>query len=200
MNPPSLPWISAESIESFLSSIWRFFSNTILFATGTNAPLFTLFGMPIRIFDIILILLVVSLIALKHFLVEKIGVIEADRQALIDSRYLKPAPIEIKHSRWDTVTLLIRSNNENDWKQAIIDCDVMLDQLLSQLGYHGETLGEKLKLCTKQNFPDLEAAWNAHKVRNQIAHPTTGFKLDQREALTVYYLYEKVFRNSGFIV
>lgn len=47
--------------------------------------------------------------------------------------------------RWDNALKNVESPNENDWKQAIIDCDIILDDLLTKMGYQGETIGEKLK-------------------------------------------------------
>ncbi len=200
MNPPSIPWISVTSIADFFQ--WLFSAVGTLFrtVTGTGDPIVVFYNFPLYVLDILLATTLAIFIVTYLYLSEKLGTLEAERQSKIDAKYIKPAPVEIKYSRWDAVTLLVRSQNENDWKQAIIDCDSMLDQLLSQLGYTGETLGEKLKQCNKANFPDLDDAWTAHKVRNQIAHPSAGFRLDQRLALHTYYLYERVFRNSGFIL
>jgi hypothetical protein len=200
MNPPTLPWVSVDSVESFFSWFFATLKNIWLFFTGTGDPLFTAFTVSVYWLDVLLVVGVCAFAVWYFYLKNQLDELEEKRVAAVEARYLKPAPVEVKHSRWDTVTLLIRSSNENDWKQAIIDCDSMLDELLIQLGYPGETLGERLKSCSRAQFPDLDAAWSAHKVRNQIAHPTAGWKLDQRTALTTYYLYERIFKKSGFIV
>ena len=46
----------------------------------------------------------------------------------------------------------------------------MLDDMLARQGYVGDGVGEKLKAAEPENFRTLQDAWEAHKVRNQIAH------------------------------
>ena len=48
-------------------------------------------------------------------------------------------------SRLDDVLTHIASPNPNDWKLAIIEADIILDDALKQYGYVGNSLGEKLK-------------------------------------------------------
>jgi hypothetical protein len=95
--------------------------------------------------------------------------------------------------RWRKVVEHVESNNQNDWKQAIIEADVMLEQLLTNLGYRGESIGEKLKRATKGDFKTLDQAWEAHKVRNRIAHDGSSFDINQIEAKQVIGLYRQVF-------
>jgi hypothetical protein len=194
-----IPWISVDAIGGFLVWCKNTIAGVFSGAVGTGAPLFVLFGIPMRWLDIVLLLVTVGFVVFYVSLDERISAGEAKRQATLDAKYLKPAPIEIKHSRWEKVTVLIRSGNESDWRLAIIEADTMLDQFLSQLGYPGSSIGEKLKLCTRANFPTLDDAWTAHKVRNQIAHSGSDFHISQRQALHIYYLYERIFREGRFI-
>ncbi len=75
----------------------------------------------------------------------------------------------------------------------------MLDQLLVQLGFKGESLGDKLKAATQESFPNLTAAWEVHTVRNRIAHEGLSFELSHHEAKRIIALYEKIFHGYGFI-
>lgn len=97
--------------------------------------------------------------------------------------------------RWAKVLEHVESNNPNDWKQAIIEADIMLDQLVTMLGYRGESLGEKLKRATKGDFKSLDQAWEAHKVRNRIAHDGSAFEMNQLEAKQTIGLYRQVFEE-----
>ena len=63
----------------------------------------------------------------------------------------------------------------------------------------GENLGERLKSVGKDRFKSLDDAWEAHLVRNKIAHEGLKFDITKREAQRVIYLYEKVFREFGHI-
>jgi len=100
--------------------------------------------------------------------------------------------------RWTTVTTHMESDNPNDWKQAILEADIMLDDLLTNMGYRGETIGEKLKRVEPAHFQSLPEAWEAHKVRNQIAHESS-FAMNQLEARRVVQQYKKVFEEFYFI-
>jgi hypothetical protein len=102
-------------------------------------------------------------------------------------------------TRWETVQKHITSTNENDWKQAIIESDIILDEILTKMGYHGESVGEKLKRVEPADFNSLDDAWEAHKVRNRIAHDGSSFAIGQHEAQTVINLYKKVFEEFYYI-
>jgi hypothetical protein len=101
--------------------------------------------------------------------------------------------------RWSTVSTHIESENSNDWKQAILEADIMLDDLLTNIGYRGESVGEKLKRVDPAHFQTLGDAWEAHKVRNQIAHEGSAFALNQIEARRVIQQYRKVFEEFYYI-
>jgi hypothetical protein len=75
----------------------------------------------------------------------------------------------------------------------------MLFDLLVQLNFKGESLGDKLKSANRDNFHSLSLAWEAHNIRNKIAHEGSSFELPLREAKRVISLYESIFQEFGFI-
>jgi hypothetical protein len=97
--------------------------------------------------------------------------------------------------RWTKIKSEISSANPNDWRQAILEADIMLEDVLIALGYQGEGIGEKLKRVVTGDMKALNEAWEAHKVRNQIAHDGLSFPLTQHEANRVVGLYKKVFEE-----
>lgn len=104
-----------------------------------------------------------------------------------------------QNTRWDQVVELFASAAPSDWRVAIIEADSMLDSLVTSLGYVGDTLGEKMKGIDKGNFPTLDEAWEAHKVRNRIAHDGVDFQLSETDKNQVWKMYEKVFTDAGYI-
>jgi hypothetical protein len=60
-------------------------------------------------------------------------------------------------------------------------------------------VAEKLKSVDSSDMLTLDAAWEAHKVRNRIAHSGSDFELNEREAKRVIMLFESVFREFGMI-
>jgi hypothetical protein len=104
-----------------------------------------------------------------------------------------------KNERWKKVLDYLFSTNENDWKLAVIEADSMLFDLLTQLGFKGETLGDKLKEANQSNFRSLSTAWEVHNIRNRIAHEGASFELSLHEAKRVIALYEQIFQEFGYI-
>lgn len=101
--------------------------------------------------------------------------------------------------KWQMVIKHVSSKNESDWKLAIIEADTILDALVEGAGYEGTSLGERLKNADKGTFKTLDYAWDAHTVRNKIAHEGSGFQLSEREAKRVIQLYEQVFQEFKYI-
>ena len=106
---------------------------------------------------------------------------------------------EKKNERWEKVKTHLSSENPNDWRQAIIEADVLLDEMVQVMGYTGENLGERLKKIERSDFDTLDQAWEAHKIRNAIAHEGSNFVLTAREARRIIALYRQVFEEFEFI-
>jgi hypothetical protein len=105
----------------------------------------------------------------------------------------------VKNLRWDKVMEHISSTNENDWRLAIIESDIILSDLLETMNLPGDSIGEKLKAVSKGDFKTLDMAWEAHKVRNEIAHAGSDFNLSNREAVRVVGLFRSVFEEFDYI-
>ncbi len=108
------------------------------------------------------------------------------------SEYEEPSE---ENAKWKHVELLLKSHNSSDWRQAIIEADVMLEDMLDKMGYPGVGIGEKLKNVEENDFQTLDKAWEAHKVRNRIAHDGSGLKFPYNEAVRVVGLYHDVFKE-----
>ena len=112
---------------------------------------------------------------------------------------VKDEAAEKKHGQWQIVQNHMASNRPAEWKLAILEADNMLEELVRKVGYEGETLGERLKSIDVSDFQSIEGAWEAHKVRNRIAHEGASYQLTEREARRVIALYEKVFKEFQYI-
>lgn len=97
--------------------------------------------------------------------------------------------------KWKEIQDHINSTNPSDWRLAILEADIMLDEVLEKQGFPGDTLGDKLKSADKNTLVTLDTAWEAHKVRNQIAHEGTDFQLNERDAKRAIDLFKKVFEE-----
>ncbi|MDP2650215.1 MAG: hypothetical protein Q8P16_01490 [bacterium] len=101
--------------------------------------------------------------------------------------------------RWNQILSHSRSDSKNDWRHAIIEADIMLDALATERGYRGDTLGEKLKQVNRESWNTIDAAWEAHKARNRVAHEGAAHELTEREVRRIIALYERVFREFEYI-
>jgi hypothetical protein len=101
--------------------------------------------------------------------------------------------------RWDRITAEINSGNEQSWRLAILEADIMLNELLDSLGLRGETMADKMKTVDRADFHTIDLAWEAHRARNRIAHESSETGLSERDARRTIDLYAKVFREFQFV-
>jgi len=113
------------------------------------------------------------------------------------------SPVEIEDTEagehqtgWEVIVNHANSSNSAEWKIAIIEADNILDNILKEVGYEGDTLADRLKAAGDGEA--IQDAWEAHKVRNAIAH-NGDVELTQRETKRVIALYENVFKKFGYI-
>ena len=112
------------------------------------------------------------------------------------------APIEQsvpRNETWESIRGKLLSETESEWRIGIIEADIYLDRVLDIKGVPGDTLGDKLKNVSPSILPSVQVAWEAHKVRNRIAHDGADFSLTMPEVRRVYSYFEIVFRDLGVI-
>ena len=170
-----LGWLTSEGLWSFLTWLWSVY--TIL----------------AYIFSILLIVLYVYASVKKNLYTELQTQELRDAERLYAEQYLSTAP----NNRLQDVVQHTESDNPNDWKLAIIEADIILDDVLKERGYAGTSLGERLKGISPHQLASLQDAWEAHKVRNQIAHQGADFVLTKRTAQETITRYRRVFAEFG---
>ena len=92
----------------------------------------------------------------------------------------------------------LTKENPQSYNMSIVEGDKLLDKALLEMGLSGRTMGERLKKCGKEKFSQTNAVWNAHKLRNQIAHEP-GFKLEYHQAKHALAIYKQALRDLGAI-
>ena len=85
--------------------------------------------------------------------------------------------------------------HQNDHRHAIMDADKLLDYALGEMGHRGN-LGNKLKKAPKL-FSDLNGLWQAHKVRNNIAHQI-AYKVDEKTYKKSMLSFKRAFQDLKF--
>ena len=92
----------------------------------------------------------------------------------------------------------LTKENPQSSNMSVVEGDKLLDKALLEMGLSGRTMGERLKKCGKEKFSQTNAVWNAHKLRNQIAHEP-GFKLEYHQAKHALAIYKQALRDLGAI-
>lgn len=105
----------------------------------------------------------------------------------------------IINAKWQVVGKYYNSANQSDWKLAILEADIMLYDVLKKSGFPGDSIGEMLKNTDRSKLLTLDAAWSAHKIRNEIAHQGMNYVLSRNMVERAISQYEQVFDELNFI-
>ncbi|MEK7604101.1 MAG: hypothetical protein AAB461_03240, partial [Patescibacteria group bacterium] len=97
-------------------------------------------------------------------------------------------------SKWEEIQKHLNSVKEAEWKFAVIEADSLVDSILKAGGYLGDTMGDRLKNIDKSQIVSLDGLWEAHKIRNRLAHDVNYF-LRYGEAKRAIQLYEKTLKE-----
>jgi hypothetical protein len=77
-------------------------------------------------------------------------------------------------ARWDEIERMSAAGGEMNLKMAVMEADKLLDHALKAMAIPGMTLGERLKFAAYK-FPKIRNVWNAHRLRNQLAHESSYY-------------------------
>jgi hypothetical protein len=98
---------------------------------------------------------------------------------------------------WQDIRSLAAGSSEAHWHQAIIQADKLVDQALREIQAPGDTFGDRLKASEGRFGHDIyNHLWQAHKVRNQIAHET-NFYVDRQDTEQALDGFERALSRLG---
>ncbi|MEX0877633.1 MAG: hypothetical protein WDZ40_02075 [Candidatus Spechtbacterales bacterium] len=127
-------------------------------------------------------------------LLRKTGIITAKVSQLRDAWHESPVPKGKLVSQWKRVEERISSEQEAEWKLAILEADSILDEVIKALGYKGNVMGERMRQIKPEQFPRLDDAWRVHKVRNFIAHDPS-YPLSREAAERTINIYKDILKE-----
>jgi hypothetical protein len=168
---------SYDSVVAFMSSAWQIYS----------------------VIAFILSALFIYGIIYSYLRMNQLSDIEAENHALTEKAWKELHGGNQENRRWSEIQKHLYSGTPNDWKLAIIESDIILGEILHKAGYAGQTIGDQLKSASASNFVTLQDAWDAHRIRNRIAHEGSDFVLTQLSAKEAVIKYKRVFKEFGVI-
>ena len=90
-------------------------------------------------------------------------------------------------SQWLTIESQLKRDEVHSYTVSILNADKLLDRALRERGVRGETMGERMK-SYQSNWSNAQNVWNAHKLRNRIAHETdVKISYDQSRHALAYF-------------
>lgn len=176
---------------SLISFLYKY--SFLLTIAGVVSMIWTTFAIVSYLFSLVLLFLYVYASTQKNIFKKIIDDELKERERIYNAHFRD----NVKLDRLADIDKHIVSDNPNDWRLAIIEADIILDEELKKLGYKGASLGERLRSLTPQQLPSVETAWAAHKVRNNIAHNGSDFVLTKRVAEDTIKQYKQVFGDLG---
>ena len=131
-------------------------------------------------------------------LIRRTGILSLKYMQIKEGIAKTPAPVGKIRGKWTEVERKINSDDETQWKFAIIEADSILDDTLLSLGYSGENMGERLKNIRPGQLPHLDDVWRVHKVRNFIAHDPS-YHVKHETARRAIEIYRRIFKELGIL-
>lgn len=189
--------VGSLNIEYFFARLYQAFSG-VEQVDLSQVPTGALFL--VQVVAIVgVVLSVVLLVLTIHFHIRTLQVEHAGFHALEAAHHAHHDHVPPKNPRWEGVVLLANSSNESDWRRGILEADILLGALLTEKGYMGESIGDQLKNANPLQFTTLDLAWEAHRMRNAIAHLGDAFPLSERDTRATIEQYRRVFEEFDYI-
>lgn len=132
------------------------------------------------------------------FLVIKLQLVNSKVEKLIDVIGAEALTKRRSVRAWRQIQKRLELGGEANSKLALIEADKILDELLKIAGYKGETMADRLKKITAAQLSNIEAIWQAHKIRNRLVHEP-DYHLSDAEARIAINIYKKSFQEMGLI-
>lgn len=112
---------------------------------------------------------------------------------------LRPYGLKKVTKKWEKIKKRLETGLEKEYKQAIIEADVLLNNCLISLKIGLETLEESLrKRIGPDTISNIEKVKEAHRIRNQIVREP-DFKLNLEKTRELLAIYEKALQEISML-
>ncbi|MFY9462346.1 MAG: hypothetical protein WAP51_04050 [Candidatus Sungiibacteriota bacterium] len=140
----------------------------------------------------------IGLIAAIAAIVRKLAVY--NRPLRHEKTSVEGAPVKRRRQQepWLAILKKLESENPSDWNLAVMQADSIADNILKEMGLGGETMGERMKALDKSRLATLDDLWEAHRIRNEIAHSPEK-SVTKHRAVYAVSLFEEVLKELGYL-
>jgi len=180
------------------SSFQTIASQTLAKAQGVGQSFLNIYFANITWLQIVSVLFSSLLFALIIYIGVKTSYFSARIDRFRDIILKSDMSRDLAQQTWTRIETHFYKGSENDMKIAILEADKILNEALRAAGMPGIQLGDRLKRARASQIPNLDDLWQAHKLRNQIAHEP-DFKLKRDLAERALGIYETALKNLGVL-
>lgn len=118
----------------------------------------------------------------------------ADIRKAIKGMKMPAIPKGRMQKKWAKIKDKLASGNVSQYKVAILEADVVIDKVLSDMGFGGKNVSERLEKIKPIQLYNYEEIKKAHLVRNRIIHEA-DFEIDKKQAEEVLEIFESLLKH-----
>lgn len=140
------------------------------------------------IYSIVLILNIVLILSFRN-----LGNIL--KQGTYGTEFVPSLSQSVMKKRWTKIEERLRGNNVSEYKVAILEADSLVDGVLTDIGYVGADMAQKIEQLRVLQPEDAAVLDEAHQIRNRIVFEQ-DFQIDHTQSektLNIYKSYLKKF-------
>ena len=91
--------------------------------------------------------------------------------------------------KWKSISQKLETGKEADYKLAVIEAHKMMEEKLTEMGYEGESLKERLEKVSEEIMPNLKEVKKVAQIRDNIVYdPDYKLTLDEaKKIIEVFY-------------
>jgi len=158
------------------------------------------YGFPVYLYWLRVFAAVLSVIFLLGIVYNLRVVLRLRRKSL--SEIVKNLFEDVPHervSRWDNIMKVLNSENQADFKLAVLEADRLMDDIFKKANYKGDALGERLLKVKPYMFKNLGGVFRAHLIRNRILYEGDKFELTKEKTAEVLGVYEEALKELEYL-
>lgn len=99
---------------------------------------------------------------------------------------------------WKQIQKRLKSKEEKQLKLAVIEADIILNEILKMAGYPGKNLEERLEQISSEQLSNIEEIRQAHKLKTRLVSEP-DFSITPNEAGIIIEIYKKAFQELQLI-
>jgi hypothetical protein len=146
----------------------------------------------IKILFIVISLLLIA--AIIYFLFINSWLKRFILEDLTETITTRPYGAKRTFKHWNRIQKRMGAKTEDEYRLAIIEADNLLDDVLTKMGYEGDSILDKLNQISETVLPNVKQVLEAHQLRNNIVHDP-DYKISPESISKAMDIYEKALHD-----